>query len=160
MKQESRRGLEVHEAQEGLCELFVVVRPEDKSAVSRIIEGEPACEFIAHHALGRGCEGGFAYGGALKPFWAGLFNRTPRMEFLPKIVFWAVLERSAAEGLIEKIGAALRLGGGPAQCAGGFAIVAEIEHETPMGLSPGTGVPARAVNPGVQSGHEEVCAKV
>jgi hypothetical protein len=119
-----------------LCELFLVVRPEDKAAVWRALEGEIGSTFISYHAVGRGFDGGLAYGKqGSKLGWLRWLNRSQILAFLPKIVFWAVLERESAKRVIERVGAAVRLTGGPSECAGGFAILAAMEEELPLGAA-------------------------
>src|SRR5690606_36090055 len=111
-----------------LCELLLVIRPEDKAAVSLVLEGELYDGFVCQHAIGRGCEGGLAYGESQPSSrWLKWSSRSYLMAFLPKIVIWAVLEKTQANTIVEKVGAAIRLSGVPTQCAGGFAVIAELE---------------------------------
>lgn len=118
----------------GLCELVLVVRPEDRAAVARALESVAGAAFVCHHVLGRGFDGGLVYGPPSRRKWLGWLERSQVLMFLPKIVFFAVLDRRSAGSIIERAGAAIRQTGAPSACAGGFAFVAPIGQEIPIGI--------------------------
>lgn len=119
-----------------LCELILIVRPEDKPAVLRALDGELGSSFVIQHALGRGFDGGLLYGRqSPKRNLLSWFRRAQTLAFLPKIMFWTVLYRIDAKRVLERVGTAVRLTGGPSECAGGFAIIAPLCQEEPIGAT-------------------------
>jgi hypothetical protein len=134
MGNETRRQFEMPAEAEVFCEVFLVVRPEDKTAVSRVFEAELGGRYMSQAVLGRGFHGGLSYGSQLsKSALKRWIHRQPVLGFHPKIAFLAVLEKSHAEDLLEKLSLVIKRNGQPLQCASGFAVISKIDQQSQFG---------------------------
>lgn len=127
-----------------LCEVYLVVRPEEKWLVARALEGQVGAFHSSFCGLGRGLDGGLTYARAgRKPALRNLLGwpRNAQLAtFLPKAVFYLVLPRELANQALEAARVALRTAGGPAECARGFGWIAPILCEVPVGAVGGASI--------------------
>ena len=117
---------ETHE-DERLCEMYLVVRPEERQAVERAIECVLPCVHSTFNAVGRGLGGGLRYSGAASKWPFG--RRAPRAEFLPNTVFYLVAPRTTIDEVLDSVRDALRAEGGDAERGLGAAFVLPLEGE-------------------------------
>ena len=91
-------------------------------------------------ALGRGSKGGVESGTSPGSRIARFFTRPALSSFLPKTVFYVVVEEDDVDYLLTAVCGTLASEGGPTDCGRGLAIVSPIEgqfgiHDEVTGLA-------------------------
>jgi len=92
-------------------------------------DGGPAEIAAAMSALGRGSKGGIESGTSHRSPLARLFARPALSSFLPKIVYYFVLEDEDVEYVLSAVHSTLASEGGPDDCGRGLAIVSAIDAQ-------------------------------
>jgi nitrogen regulatory protein PII len=116
-------------------EVYLVVRPEEKQAVETAIQTVAGAVYTTYNVLGRGAGGGLRYGASKSRLFSFLRPSTHAAAFLPKVAFYLVVPDAAADVVLERVGAALRIAGGPELYARGLGIVAPAIREIEIGAT-------------------------
>jgi nitrogen regulatory protein PII len=101
-------------------EVFLVVRPEERRAVERTLQGLIGSAYVTLPVLGRG---GPAARVTPKTFHTSL----------PKALFFLVVPVDEVDELLAAVGATLRSQGGPADCGHGLGLVLPLEDVHDIG---------------------------
>jgi hypothetical protein len=90
-------------------EVFLIVRPEERRAVERTLQGLVGSAYVTLPVLGRG---------------APIRPRAPASwACLPKAMFFLVVPEGEVDELLSAVGATLRSQSGPADCGRGLGLV-------------------------------------
>lgn len=108
------------------CELYLIVRPEEKRAVTTCLDSFVGPVYTTIPGLGRGYNG-LTYQAKRRSLIQRLWRNTePLTVFLPKVVLYLVLPCDAVDELMSAIQQTLRTAGGPANCARGFGFIVPV----------------------------------
>lgn len=140
-----------------LKEVYLIVRPEEKYDLEAALQTVMAPVYSTMNGLGRGSNGGLAYGAPARRGPMKWFRKPELSVLLPKTIFYFVIPQSRVERVIQAAGAVLRAKGGPDDRGLGVAIVGDVEADVVIGPPPAkrtAGVPAAAVacEPGFEEG--------
>ena len=110
----------MHELPPECREVFLVVRPEERRAVERTLEGLVGSAYVTLPVLGRG---------------GPPARVTPRAfhTSLPKAMFFLVVPADEVDELLAAVGATLRNQGGPADCGYGLGLVLPLDDVHDIG---------------------------
>ncbi len=112
-------------------ELFLLIRPEERSAVETGLLSVVGPIYTVMQVQGRGSEGGLRYEEeAKKKRWS--WKKESLSIFLPKLMYYLVVPEELVDELLRAVGVALRMYGGPDHCGFGFAMVCPLEDEIPI----------------------------
>lgn len=106
-----------------LKEVFLFARPEEKPAIERALISVIGSMYTVMPALGRGSKGGVEYGMTGGSRLTRLFARPALASFLPKIVYYFVLDEAEVDYVLSTVHGTLASEGGPSDCGRGLAIV-------------------------------------
>ncbi|MCC6648907.1 MAG: hypothetical protein IT374_25500 [Polyangiaceae bacterium] len=112
-----------------LCEVYLVVRPEERRAVERALDAQLPPVVTSFHALGRGRGGGLRHEGATG-WWP--FGRARAGEFLPKVVFYLAVPARLVDDVVDAVTTALRGECGAVDHGLGAVFVLPAEREIPV----------------------------
>lgn len=112
-----------------LNEVFLFVRPEEKPAVERALRCVIGPMYNAMVALGRGSKGGVEYGRSGASPIVRFFSRPALASFLPKTVYYFVVEDEDVDYVLDAVQGTLASEGGPDDCGRGLAIVCPLETQ-------------------------------
>ena len=96
-------------------EVFLIVRPEERRAVERTLQGLVGAAYVTLPVLGRGAGVGPRPRAAAS--WA----------CLPKTMFFLVVPADEVDELLSAVGATLRSQSGPADCGRGLGLVLPLD---------------------------------
>ena len=119
-----------------LNEVFLFARPEEKRAIEGALISMVGPLYTVMPALGRGSKGATAYGSAAESAITRFFSRPALSSFLPKTLFYLVVEEEIVDPLLKAISGALAAEGGPDDCGRGLAIVCPIDAQHGININP------------------------
>lgn len=141
---------------EALKEVYLIVRPEEKYDLETALQTVMAPIYSTINGLGRGSNGGLAYGAPAKRGPMKWFRKPELSVLLPKTIFYFVIPESRVDQVIRAAGAVLRAKGGPDDRGLGVAIVGDVETDVMIGPPPskrGSAAPAAVESgPGFEEG--------
>ncbi len=116
-----------------LSELFLIVRPEERQVVETAIQTVAGAVYTTVNVLGRGAGGGLQYTNGKRQRFSLLRPSKHAAVFLPKVAIYLVIPNEMTDLVLDRVGAALRISGGPEFFARGLGIVAPAEREIEIG---------------------------
>jgi len=110
--------------------IYLIVRPEEKHALERALQNVVPPIYSTMRGVGRGRDGGLAYGlngpkkrGSRNRRWWRRRSAQPGATFLPKMIFYLVVPGYLVVDVLAAASASLRVEGGPARAGLGVGFV-------------------------------------
>jgi len=142
-------------AGETLKEVYLIVRPEEKYDLEAALQTVMAPIYSTINGLGRGSNGGLAYGAPAKRGAMKWFRKPELSVLLPKTIFYFVIPESRVESVVRAAGAVLRAKGGPGDRGLGVAIIGDVEADVVIGPAPSKRAASAPAAVESESGFEE-----